>query len=262
MVNSRLTESYQVWRAAPAFVAVVIASLLLVPALAQQEDTPERTEIWDPEPRIVDPGSARTAPSDAIVLFDGTDLSAWESMGGSDVQWRVENGAMTAVAGAGDIATRQGFADVQLHIEWRTPTDVVGDGQGRGNSGVFLMQRYEVQVLDSYANRTYANGQAASIYKQHIPLVNASRGPGEWQSYDIIFRSPRFAEDGSVEHPAVLTVLHNGILVQDHAALRGPTVWIGDPAYEAHGPREPIQLQDHGNPVSYRNIWVRNLQPR
>lgn len=262
MAALRLGKNRDARRAAPALLAVVIATLVMVPVLGQQADTPERTEIWDPEPEIVDPGSADTAPSDAIVLFDGADLSAWQSLGGGDARWRVENGAMTAFADAGDIATRQGFADIQLHLEWRTPVEVVGDGQGRGNSGVFLMQRYEVQVLDSYDNRTYANGQAASIYKQHIPLVNASRGPGEWQSYDIIFRPPHFAADGSVAHPAVLTVLHNGVLVQDHAVLRGPTVYIGDPAYETHGEREPIQLQDHGNPVSYRNIWVRNLQPR
>jgi len=262
MVISRLTKNRDARRTAPAFLAIMTAALLVVPALAQQEDTPERTEIWDPEPEVVAPGSAHTAPSDATVLFDGTDLSAWESVGGGDARWQVEDGAMTAIADAGDIATRQGFADVQLHVEWRTPVDVVGDGQGRGNSGVFLMQRYEVQVLDSYDNRTYSNGQAGSIYKQHMPLVNASRAPGEWQSYDIVFRAPRFASDGSVAHPAILTVLHNGVLVQDHAVLSGPTVYIGDPAYEAHGAREPIQLQDHGNPVSYRNIWVRDLEPR
>jgi type 1 glutamine amidotransferase len=227
-----------------------------------QDDDPERTEVWEPEPAAVAPGAAGAPPSDAIVLFDGSDLGAWTSRDGSPAGWSVGDGAMTVVAGTGDIVTRQGFGDVQLHVEWRTPRDVVGDGQGRGNSGVFLMQRYEVQVLDSYDNRTYSNGQAASLYKQHIPMVNASRGPGEWQAYDIVFRAPRFAADGTVTHPAVVTVFHNGVLVQDHVVLRGPTVFIGEPAYEPHGEREPIQLQDHGNPVSYRNIWVRELPSR
>ncbi len=226
------------------------------------DDDPVRTEVWEPEPPIVDPGVADGVPSDAIVLFDGTDLSAWTETDGNPAAWRVEDDAVTVVAGAGDIITRQGFGDVQLHIEWRTPAEVVGEGQGRGNSGVYLMRRYEVQVLDSYDNRTYSNGQAASLYKQHIPLVNASRGPGEWQVYDIVFRAPRFAADGTVKTPAVVTVFHNGVLVQDHVVLRGPTVYIGDPAYEAHSEREPIQLQNHGNPVGYRNIWVRELDDR
>jgi len=223
---------------------------------------PARTEVWEPEPPIVDPGLAAAPPSDAIVLFDGTDLSAWTGADGDPAGWQVEDDAMTVVGGTGDIITRKGFGDVQLHIEWRTPAEVVGEGQGRGNSGVYLMRRYEVQVLDSHDNRTYSNGQAASLYKQHIPLVNASRGPGEWQVYDIVFRAPRFAADGTVKTPAVVTVLHNGVLVQDHVVLRGPTVFIGDPAYEAHSERGPIQLQDHGNPVSYRNIWVRELDGR
>lgn len=228
----------------------------------QEADDPVRTEVWEPEPQIVDPGLAETPPSDAIVLFDGTDLSAWTGIDGNPAAWRVEDEAVTVVAGSGDIITRQGFGDIQLHVEWRTPAEVVSEGQGRGNSGVFLMQRYEVQVLDSYDNRTYSNGQAASLYKQHIPLVNASRGPGEWQVYDIVFRAPRFASDGTVTNPAVVTVFHNGVLVQDHVVLRGPTVYIGDPAYEAHSDREPIQLQNHDNPVSYRNIWVRELDDR
>ncbi len=244
-----------------ALTLLIVGAMLATTAIALQQDDPERTEVWEPEPPIVDPGDSRRAPSDAIVLFDGTDLSQWGSLRGGDARWAVADGAMTAAAGSGDIVTRQAFGDVQLHVEWRTPEVVEGEGQGRGNSGVFLMQRYEVQVLDSYDNRTYSNGQAASIYKQFIPLVNASRGPGQWQSYDIVFHAPRFASDGSLDHPAVMTVLHNGVLVQDHAVLRGPTVYIGDPAYEVHGARAPIQLQDHGNPVSYRNIWVRELAP-
>ena len=166
---------------------------------------------------------------------------------------------MTVEPGTGSISTRDSFGDVQLHVEWRTPTEVVGAGQGRGNSGVFLMERYEVQVLDSWENRSYSNGQAGSIYKQHIPLVNASKAPGEWQTYDIVFMAPRFRGDGSLERPATMTVLHNGVLVQNHVEIRGPTVFRGPPRYEAHAPKAPIQLQDHRNFVSYRNIWVREL---
>jgi len=241
-------------------VASVAVLALVSPTLAQQEDTPERTEIWEPEPSAVVPGTDGNPPSDAIVLFDGTNLDAWQSVAGGEAGWSVADGAMTVVGGTGDIVTRQGFGDVQLHVEWRTPDKIAGDGQERGNSGVFLMRRYELQVLDSYDNRTYSNGQAASLYKQHIPAVDASRAPGQWQAYDVIFRAPSFAADGTVARPAVVTVLHNGVLVHDHVELKGPTAYIGDPAYELHGPREPIQLQDHGSPVSFRNVWVRELE--
>ena len=166
---------------------------------------------------------------------------------------------MTVKPGTGSISTAAGFGDVQLHVEWRTPTEIAGESQGRGNSGVFLMERYEVQVLDSYENRTYSNGQAASIYKQHMPLVNASRAPGEWQTYNILFMAPRFGSNGSLERPARMTVLHNGVMVQNHVEIEGPTVFRGSPRYEAHAPKAPIQLQDHRNFVSYRNIWVREL---
>jgi len=236
-----------------------LATALLLPARAAGQERPEDTEVWEPEPAIVTPGEDGAPPSDAIVLFDGTDLSAWERDGGGPPGWRVEDGAMTVVAGSGGIRTRRGFGDVQLHVEWRTPSTVVGEGQERGNSGVYLMERYELQVLDSYENRTYSNGQAGSIYKQYMPLVNASRGPGVWQSYDIVFTAPRFAADGSLERPAYMTVFHNGVLIQDHSELTGPTLYIGIPKYEAHPDRAPIMLQDHGNPVSYRNIWVREL---
>jgi hypothetical protein len=221
---------------------------------------PEDSEVWEPVPTTVVPGVAGAPPSDAVVLFDGTDLAAWEHASGDAAAWRIEDGAVTVVAGTGDIRTRRSFADVQLHIEWRTPGVVEGEGQGRGNSGVFFMERYELQVLDSYENVTYSNGQAGSIYKQHIPIVNASRGPGEWQTYDVFFTAPRFEPDGTLARPAFVTVVHNGVLVQNHAELLGPTVFIGAPAYESHADREPISLQDHGNPVSYRNIWVRELR--
>lgn len=217
------------------------------------------TELWQPVPPVVTPGVNGAPPSDAIVLFDGSNLQQWQSVTGGDAKWLItDDGALTVSAGARDIRTKREFSDIQLHVEWRAPVRVVGDGQGRGNSGVFLMGRYELQVLDSFDNLTYANGQAASIYKQHIPLVNAARAPGQWQSYDIVFAAPRFGSAGRVNQPAVITVLHNGVLVQNHVSIQGPTSFIGLPAYTPHG-KAPIQLQDHGNPVSYRNIWVREL---
>ncbi|MDX1428996.1 MAG: DUF1080 domain-containing protein [Rhodothermales bacterium] len=220
---------------------------------------PEETEVWEPEPPVVTTGSYPAPPSDAIVLFDGSDLSAWTDENGGVAGWRVEDGAVTVVAGAGGIKTKRSFGDVQLHIEWRTPAEVRGEAQGRGNSGVFLMSLYEVQVLDSYQNRTYSNGQAGAVYKQHIPLVNATRPPGDWQTYDIVFRAPIFNHEGAVLRPALVTVFHNGILIQDHVRLLGPTIYIGLPKYEPHGNKLPLMLQDHGDPVSYRNIWVREL---
>ncbi|MCK5650556.1 MAG: DUF1080 domain-containing protein, partial [Gemmatimonadetes bacterium] len=173
--------------------------------------------------------------------------------------WYVEDGAMTVTSGTGSIRTRQGFGDVQLHVEWRTPADVSGEGQGRGNSGIFLMERYELQVLDSYDNRTYSNGQAGAVYKQHIPMVNASRGPGEWQSYDVVFTAPRFAPEGTLISPAYMTVFHNGVLIQNQVEIHGSMAYIGLPEYEGHADREPLLLQDHNNPVSFRNIWVREI---
>jgi hypothetical protein len=221
---------------------------------------PKLTEQWNPKPRIVSPGkTSQDPPSDAIVLFNGTDASAFEAKGGGPVKWKIEDGAMTVVGGTGEIHTKEGFGDCQLHIEWRTPDVVKGDGQGRGNSGIFFMSRYELQVLDSYNNLTYSNGQAASIYKQLPPLVNASRGPGEWQTYDVIFTAPQFYEDGSVRSQARITVFHNGVLVQNNATLSGGTQYIGLANYEKHGSKESIMIQDHGNPVSYRNIWIRPL---
>jgi hypothetical protein len=226
---------------------------------ARDEMKPEATEVWEPEPKWVSTLPSERPPSDAVVLFDGTDLRGWESVDGGPAGWTVTDDVMTVAVGAGDIRTTLSFGDVQLHIEWRTPAEVVGEGQGRGNSGVYLMSRYEVQVLDSYDNRTYSNGQAGSLYKQHIPLVNASRPPGSWQVYDIVFRAPVFGEDGGVVRPATCTVLHNGVLVQDHVKLRGDTVYQGLPEYTPHADRLPLLLQDHENPVSYRNIWIREL---
>jgi hypothetical protein len=235
------------------------AVLLAAGVQAQTQDDPKLTEVWKPVPRVVNPGQGTAAPSDAIVLFNGKDLSEWEGVKGGPAKWSVGSGAVTVAKGTGDIRTKRGFGDCQLHIEWRTPAQVEGEGQGRGNSGVFLQGRYEVQVLDSYNNATYVNGQAASVYKQYIPLVNASRKPGEWQTYDIYFRAPQFAADGAVAKPAYITVVHNGVLVQDHVELKGTTVNRGAPSYEKHGAKEPIILQDHSNPVSYRNVWIREL---
>jgi hypothetical protein len=246
-----------------------VAMLLLAGALAlpllgaapaeQPKGNPKLTEVWEPVPPVVAPGVGTAPPSDAIVLFDGKDLSAWEHENGSAPKWTVEDGAMTVVKKTGGLRTKRAFGDCQLHVEWRAPAKVEGSDQGRGNSGVFLQGRYEVQVLDSYENRTYSNGQAGSIYKQHIPLVNACRKPGEWQSYDIIYSAPRFSDDGRLAKPAYVTLLHNGVLVLNHVELKGSTEYIGQPSYKKHGPKEPLSLQDHGNPVSYRNIWIREL---
>lgn len=236
-----------------------VSSTFVFAQPSDKKPFPEFTEQWEPVPEIIDPGNASQAPSDAVVLFDGTSLAAWEHPNGKAAQWIVEAGAFTVKRGTGTLQTKQAFGDMQLHLEWRSPQEVKGEGQGRGNSGVFLMGRYEVQVLDSYDNITYHNGQAGSIYKQHIPLVNASRKPGEWQSYDIIFTAPVFHEDGSMKHPAYVSVLHNGVLIQNHVALKGPTQYIGVPHYKKHEAKLPLTLQDHGNPVSFRNVWVREL---
>jgi Domain of Unknown Function (DUF1080) len=206
------------------------------------------------EPRIIDAGAR---PSDAIVLFDGKDLSEWVNDKNGEAKWAVKDGVMT-VTHTGAIHTRQAFGDCQLHLEWATPVKVEGDGQGRGNSGVFLQRRYEIQVLDSYNNKTYFDGQAGSVYRQYAPLVNACRKPGEWQVYDIIYHAPRFETDGKLTQPATVTVLQNGVLVQDHVAIKGPTM-SDKPKYGAHDLKQPLELQDHGNPVRYRNIWIRKL---
>ena len=241
-----------------AVLVVLLLASLVGWAVSDQMSRAEVTELWEPVPEVVTPGAGYSAPSDAVVLFDGSNFDAWRTAEGEAPQWKLVGDTMEVVGGAGNIYTRAEFEDVQLHIEWATPAEVESESQGRGNSGVFFMDRYEVQVLDSFNNPTYANGQAASVYKQHIPLVNASRPPGEWQSYDIIFTAPRFNSKGRLTSPAYVTVLHNGVLVQNHVALHGPTKFIGKPNYEAHGPG-PIRLQDHSNPVRYRNIWIRAL---
>jgi hypothetical protein len=244
----------------------VVLALLAVVGLCTAQTRPEDTEAWTPEPKRVTPGSATRAPSDAVVLFDGGDLREWVLTKSPDqpADWNVAGGAFTVKPGSGNIQTRRTFTDYQLHLEWRVPADVKGTGQGRGNSGLFLASPgggdsgYELQILECAANKTYANGQAASLYKQHIPLANACGAAGEWQTYDVIWTAPRFGADGALASPAYVTALHNGVLVQNHAALRGETVYIGKPAYRRHG-AAPIKLQDHGDAVSFRNIWVRPL---
>src|SRR5689334_14948075 len=219
-----------------------------------------------PLPAVITPAVPSTqdqvgkAPSDATVLFDGKDLSQWASMDGSPTKWIVKDGYMECVKGSGYVRTLQNFGDCQLHIEWATPTPPHGEGQGRGNSGVFLgLDRYEVQVLDSVENKTYADGSAASIYGQYPPLVNATLPPGQWQTYDIIWTAPRFDAEGKLLAKACVTIFHNGVLVQNNTEFTGPDPWIGRPAYSAHPERLPIAFQDHGNPVRFRNVWVREL---
>ncbi|XZE54431.1 3-keto-disaccharide hydrolase [Planctomycetaceae bacterium SH139] len=210
---------------------------------------------WE-KPPIVDPGSSDTAPpADAIVLFDGSDASAWLNAD----KWTIGDGNL--VTGKGQITTKDSFGDCQLHIEWSAPTPAKGSGQGRGNSGIFMMGRYEIQVLDSYDNETYHDGQAGAIYKQTPPMVNAMRPPGEWNTYDIFWTAPRFAEDGSLTSPAYVTAVHNGVLILNHFALLGDTPYNRPPRYTAHPPTGPISLQDHGNPVRFRNIWLREIKP-
>jgi hypothetical protein len=236
------------------------------PQTAAQRAGLEKWAIHDldrPVPPVVDPGPAgppMPTPSDAIVLFDGKSLSQWEDGKGGPAGWKVENGYAEVVAKTGSIRTKKGFGDCQLHIEWASPVEVKGESQERGNSGVFLMDIYEVQVLDSYDNRTYADGQAAAVYGQYPPLVNACRKPGEWQSYDIVFRRPHFDAAGKVLQPARMTVFHNGILVHDNVELTGPTGHKARPPYKPHADKLPLSLQDHGNPVRYRNIWLRELE--
>ena len=264
------------------FITAISVCCLVSTAFAQKEKgpapmKPDMTEYWEPVPEVVDPGpypGKVPPPSDAIVLFDGKDLSKWKSKkDGGPAKWKVQNGIFTVEKGTGDITTQQKFGDYQLHIEWRIPEDIQGSSQARGNSGVMLQDLsdefdipaywYEIQVLDSYKNATYVNGQAGSVYKQNPPLVNAMRKPGEWNVYDITYTAPRFNEDGSLFSPARVTVLHNGVLVQDNFEIRGHTAYIGLPKYfKAHG-KAPITLQDHGDPskaISFQNIWIRELR--
>ncbi|GAB3913683.1 3-keto-disaccharide hydrolase [Mucilaginibacter boryungensis] len=242
------------------------AGILTASAQAKHEDT----EFYTPVPPVVTPGAAcGAAPSDAVILFDGKNLDQWVTADDkSPAKWTVANGVLTVKKGTGNIETKKTFNNYQLHIEWKIPENITGEGQGRGNSGVFLASigkgdaGYELQVLDNYNNKTYTNGQAGSIYKQSVPLVNPNRKPGEWQTYDVIWTAPVFNTDGTLKSAARVTVLFNGVLVQNNFELKGPTQYIGQPAYtQAHG-ASPIKLQAHGDksePISFRNIWVREI---
>jgi len=234
-----------------------------------QQAKPEDTEIWEPIPKVVTPGATcGDAPSDAIILFDGKNLDEWvQNNDKSPAKWDVHDGIVTVNKNYGNIETKRTFTNYQLHIEWREPSDLEGTGQARGNSGVFLASTgkgddgYELQVLDSYNNKTYVNGMAGSIYKQAIPLANPGRKNGEWQTYDVIWTAPTFNQDGTLKTAARATVFFNGVLVENNFELIGPTLYIGKPVYKAHG-AEPIKLQAHGDkskPLSFRNIWVREL---
>lgn len=239
-------------------------------AFSQQKMKPEDTEIYTPVPPVVTPGkTCGDAPSDAIILFDGKNLDQWVLTNDTTkkASWTVHDGIMTVNKKAGNIQTKRRFMDYQLHVEWRIPKTITGSGQARGNSGLFLASigkgdaGYELQILDSYKNSTYVNGQAGSVYKQYPPLVNANFPPGVWQRYDVIWTAPRFNEDGSLKSPARVTAFFNGILIQNNVSLKGPTLYIGHPEYKPHG-ASPIKLQAHGDksePISFRNIWVRPL---
>lgn len=252
-------------------ITFLLASLMTI-ALSAQQKTAESTELYSPVPPVVTPGEYATPPSDAIILFDGTNFEQWTGDNGGPVQWILEDGCMTIKPGTGNIKTKRGFGDCQLHLEWRCPVvtgngEKIGDSEkGFGNSGILLQSRYELQVFDSYNypvyhndKPIYTNGQAGSIYKQIIPLVNASRKQGEWQAYDIIYIAPRFSDNGRVAIPARITVIHNGILIINNGEIQGAMTYIGLPEYHPHSLKEPLSLQEHGDEVSYRNIWIREL---
>ena len=249
-----------------------LLSLILILSVNTNAQTgdPKLTEVWTPVPKIVTPGTTNSdAPSDAIILFDGKNLDEWVSVkdAKSPAEWTLADGVITVNKSKGNIQTKRSFTDYQLHIEWRIPSNITGSGQARGNSGIFLASTgngddgYELQVLDCYNNTTYVNGQTASIYKQSIPLANACKKPGEWQTYDIVWTAPRFNDDGTLKSPARVTAFHNGVLVQNNFELKGVTKYIGTPEYKKHG-ASPIKLQAHrdpSEPISYRNIWIREL---
>jgi hypothetical protein len=250
---------------------LIVRTVLLLaasshPCYAQVQTTWKIHDLNRPLPPVIDPATASTQespgrpPSDAVVLFDGKDLSRWIHKDGTAAKWKVENGYAEVVAKTGYINTRDSFGDCQLHVEFAEPVPPKGESQERGNSGVFLMGLYEIQVLDSYENKTYADGQASAVYGQYPPLVNASRPPGQWQSYDIVFHGPRFDSEGKLLRPARVTVLHNGVLVQNNVELSGPTAHGQRPPYKAQPEKLPLALQDHGSPVRYRNIWIRELK--
>jgi hypothetical protein len=274
-MHNRLVRSAVAAFTAAAFgiaCATVAAAQNPTPTAGNDNADPKATEQWEPVPAVVTPGSTDSAaPSDAIVLFDGHNLDQWVSVNDhSPARWKVADGVITVDKSTGNIETKQSFRNYQLHLEWRIPRNISGEGQHRGNSGVFLASTgpddagYEIQILDSFQNKTYVNGQAAAVYKQAPPLVNAAREPGAWQSYDVIWTAPTFSADGSLATPGFVTVFHNGVLVQNHFRLTGETTNRGTPKYRAYQ-AAPIKLQAHGDPsppISFRNIWVRTLEPK
>jgi Domain of Unknown Function (DUF1080) len=245
--------------------SLVVTAAVLVAGLQAGQQQWKIHDRSRPAPPAVTPGECSTqahagaAPSDAMVLFDGKDLSKWKAADGGPAKWKVGDGYFEVAPGTEDMYTRDTFGDAQLHLEWATPDPPRGEDQDRGNSGFFLMGLYELQVLDSYHSKTYADGQAGAIYGQYPPLVNACCPPGQWQAYDVVFHGPRFDKDGKLARPAFITVLHNGVLVQDHARIMGPTEHMKRPPYHVTPDKLPIKLQDHNHPVRYRNIWVREL---
>ncbi len=246
----------------PFAISVFVSLMITSVSQAQLPTGWKAHDVKRPQPTVVTPSAEiGGAPSDAVVLFDGTDMSKWQDGGGKEAKWKIVDNAMESVPKSGFVYSKEEFGDCQLHIEFASPENVKGKGQGRGNSGVYLMGAFEVQVLDSFENPTYPDGSAGSVYGQYPPQVNASRGPGQWQAYDIVFRRPRFDNQGKLSEKARITVLHNGVLIQDAVLALGPTQWIQHKSYEAlkNKTTGPIGLQDHGNPVRYRNIWVRRL---
>jgi hypothetical protein len=241
---------------AAAFAAAMIATLIAAVTLPNIPWRPGDRDRPLPPKITADPGAP---PSDAVVLFNGTSLDAWQQGDGKPPAWKVKDGYFEVAPGTGDLVTVRPFGDCQLHLEWTTPSPTQGTDQEPGNSGVYMMSLYEIQVLDSYRNKTYADGQAAAVYGQYPPLVNASRAPGKWQSYDIVFHGPRFSDSGELLRLARVTLLHNGVLVQDNVPLTGPTDYMNRPPYKPHAARLPLRLQDHGQPVRFRNIWIREL---
>lgn len=254
---------YQISANMLAVIVFLMSSTIVSIGLAQLETGWKAHDVKRPQPTVVTPSTVvGGAPSDAVVLFDGTDMSKWRARNGKKAKWKIVDNAMESVPKSGFVFSKEEFGDCQIHVEFASPEKVKGDSQQRGNSGVFLMGAFEIQVLDSFENPTYADGSAGSVYGQHPPSVNASRGPGQWQTYDIVFRRPRFDVDGKLTKKARITVLHNGVLIQDGVLALGPTSWITHKGYEGlkDKTKGPVSLQDHGNPVRYRNIWVRRLK--
>lgn len=261
MKPHRLTSTF--------FNSIVVYALAIAPAatvLAKPDPNWLDHDRDRPAPPVVEAGASSTQeqagkpPSDATVLFDGKDLSQWVAMNGSPTKWIMKDGYMECVKGSGYVRTLQNFGDCQLHVEWTAPVPPHGEGQGRGNSGVFFgLDRYEIQVLDSFENKTYADGSAGAVYGQYPPLVNVTRPPGQWRTYDIVYTAPRFEAGGKLVSPARVTVFHNGVLIQNNVELTGPTSWLERAPYSPHPEKQPISLQDHGNPVRFRNVWVREL---